>query len=269
MTKTQKLIKEQRPTVDVFLELLDARAPAACRNPLLDELIGDKPRVIILNKIDIADPTVTALWKRHFETQPATRVVLVSSKERQNLGNIPQASQELLQSLGKSKSKLGSLRAMIVGIPNVGKSTLINALSRGHKASVAPKPGHTRGLQNIRVNDDFELVDTPGILWHKFDDPLVGQRLAMLGAIKDDIYDFHYIAMLTIDFLMERYPQALRARYKLSGTETEAGAVLAEIGRKRGYLVKGGDIDIDRSCINLMNDLRNGSLGRISLEIPT
>lgn len=266
MTKTQKLIQENRPSVDVFLELVDARAPASCRNPLLDELIGNKPRVIILNKIDVADPVVTTLWQRSFEKRANTRVVLISSKEKQNLGSIVATSQELVGKFVKVRPS--SIRAMIVGIPNVGKSTLINALARGHKASVAPKPGHTRGIQKIRLSDDFELLDTPGILWHKFDDPAVGQRLAMLGAIKDDIYEFQAVALLTIDFLMAHYPTALAARYRLSGSQTEANAILEEIGRKRGYLLKGGIVDIERSCINLMNDLRTGLLGRISLERP-
>jgi ribosome biogenesis GTPase A len=155
---------------------------------------------------------------------------------------------------------------MIVGIPNVGKSTLINALSHGKKASVAPKPGHTRALQKINISETFELLDSPGILWHKFDDEQTGQRLAMLGAIKDDVYDFSVIVHLTIAFLLEHYPNALPERYRLTTTTNDPEAILEEIGRKRGYLIKGGGIDMERTYTNLMNDFRTGALGRISLE---
>jgi ribosome biogenesis GTPase A len=266
MTTTHKLIQEQRHTVDVFLELLDARAPLACRNPLLDSLIGDKPRVIILTKTDLADPVLTERWQKHLAGQPLTRVVPVSSKERQNLGMISRAAEELVRSL-RPNSK-GPIRAMIVGIPNVGKSSLINALVRSHKTSVAPKPGHTKGLQKIKLSEQFELVDTPGMLWHKFEDMTVGERLAMLGAIKDDVYDFHAICLMTIDFLSLHYPAALAARYHLDKLEGDAPAILEAIARKRGYIVKGGHFDQERACTNLMNDFRSGALGRISLEQP-
>lgn len=266
MTKTQKLIKENLQYVDVFLELVDARAPFSSRNPLLNELIINKPRVIILTKMDLADPSVTARWKETFENDANTRVILVSAKERKNISSIPQVCLELIKSLKANPPK--SIRAMIVGIPNVGKSTLINALTNAHKASVAPKPGHTRGLQNIRLNPQFELIDSPGILWHKFEDMAVGQRLAMLGAIKDDVYDFHALCLMTIEFLTANYPKALVERYKLSGTKTFPDDIIEEIAQKRGYILSGGVLDLDRAFTAVMNDLRLGTLGRISLEKP-
>lgn len=266
MANTTKMIKEQRGKVDVFLELLDARAPLSCRNPLLDELIGDMPRVIVLTKSDLADPQVTQAWAKRFGGRPATRVVQVSAPAKQNLGAIPATCIDLVKSLKPKKE--GPVRGMIVGIPNVGKSTLINALARSKKASVAPKAGHTKGPQKITISEQFELVDTPGLLWHKFEDPIVAERLAMLGAIKDDIYDFHGICLLSLEFLADRYPATLAARYRLASVEEEAAALLEEIARKRGYLVKGGGIDIERTCTTLMNDLRGGALGRISLEKP-
>ncbi len=265
MTKTTKLIKDSRSSVDVYLELLDARAPISTRNPLLDQLIGDKARVVILNKIDIADSMTTTAWKARLEQEVNTRVVLVSSKERLNLAAIVLACQQATKSKVKS---LATVRAMIVGIPNVGKSTLINALCHGHKVSVAPKPGHTKTLQKIRLSENFELVDSPGILWHKFDDPLTGQRLAMLGAIKDDVYDFSIIVDLTISFLLEHYPTALKERYKLTGLDNNSQSIIQEIGNKRGFLVKGGLIDLERTQIMLMNDFRSGALGKFSLEHP-
>jgi ribosome biogenesis GTPase A len=266
MANTKKLIQEQRGKVDVFLELLDARAPLSCRNPLLDELMGEKPRLVVLNKADLADPDVTAAWKRHFDALPATRALLVSSKERQGTGSIPQAAAALAKAARPNHT--GPVSAMIVGIPNVGKSTLLNALTKRKIASVAPKPGHTRGPQRVRISDDFELVDTPGLLWHKFDDRAAAERLAMLGAIKDDVYDFHAICLMAIDFLTARYPKALAERYKLAASGEEAAAVLEEIGKRRGCVVKGGGIDIGRACDILMGDLRSGALGRFSLENP-
>ncbi len=266
MTKTKNLILENRDKVDVFLELLDARAPFSCRNPLLAELIARRPRVVILNKIDLADPNVTALWKKHFEAQAETTVVPVSSKERKNLVAITTACEELC----RDKQWFGNrpIHGMIVGIPNVGKSTLINALSGSHKVGVAPKPGHTRGIQKIKVNERFELLDTPGILWHKFEDMRVGQRLAMLGAIKDDVYDFVGLTLDTINYLLTEYPERLNDHYKLNPDSRDAAQTLEAIGRRRGHLVKGGTIDLERSCQLIMSDLRCGELGRFSLERP-
>lgn len=266
MTKTQKMIIENRDIVDVFLEVVDARAPLSCRNPLLDKLIGEKARVIILNKTDLADPAVTDAWKRHFDAKPDTRAVLVSSKERQNVSRIVPECRDLIESLGRKKPIM--TRAMIVGIPNVGKSTLINALVGQNKVSVAPKPGHTRSVQRIRLADDFELLDSPGILWHKFEDMEVGKRLAMIGAIKDDVYDFYSVTLETIRFLAERHPDAVSARYRLDAIPEGAEATLEEIGRKRGCVLKGALIDLERAAGIVMNDFRSGALGRLSLERP-
>ena len=179
MLKTQRLIQEHRAQVDVFLEVVDARAPRATSNPLLDELIAGKPRVVLLNKVDLADPQVTSSWKTWYEALPDTKAVLISCKARRNLPAIARAMQDLCRD--KKWFGLRKIRGMIVGVPNVGKSSLINALAGGKKASVAPKPGHTRGLQRIAVNDAFDLFDTPGILWHKFEDPGVGAPSGILG----------------------------------------------------------------------------------------
>ncbi len=179
MLKTQRLIQEHRSQVDVFLEVVDARAPLATSNPLLDELLGDKPRVVLLNKIDLADPRVTSAWKAWYEARPETRAVLISCTQRKNLPAISQAVNDLCRE--KKWYGLRKVRGMIVGVPNVGKSSLINALIGGKKASVAPKPGHTKGLQRINISDKFDLFDTPGILWHKFEDPRCGAAAGVFG----------------------------------------------------------------------------------------
>lgn len=270
MLKTQRLIQEHRSQVDVFLEVVDARAPQATANPLLDELLGDKPRVVLLNKIDLADPRVTSAWKSWYESRPDTRAVLISCKERKNLPAISQAVNELCKD--KKWYGLRKVRGMIVGVPNVGKSSLINALVGGKKASVAPKPGHTKGLQRMNISDKFDLFDTPGILWHKFEDPVVGLRLAFLGSVKDEILSVSDLVRELIVRLSELYPQAFASLWPdtVAGVETEE-QVFDRLGgwaKKRGMLAKGGEIAWDRAYQTLLSDYRTGKLGRFSLERP-
>jgi ribosome biogenesis GTPase A len=272
MLKTQRLIQEHRSQVDAFLEVVDARAPLATANPLLDELLGDKPRVVLLNKIDLADPRVTSAWKTWYEARPDTRAVLISCKERKNLPAINQAVQDLCRD--KKWFGLRKVRGMIVGVPNVGKSSLINALIGGKKASVAPKPGHTKGLQRINISDKFDLFDTPGILWHKFEDPVVGLRLAFLGSVKDEILSVSDLVRELIVTLTGLYPQAFAAYWPeavKTGEETEE-QVFARVeawARKRGMLAKGGEVAWDRAYQALLADFRTGKLGRFSLERPS
>jgi len=270
MLKTQRLIQEHRSQVDVFLEVVDARAPLATANPLLDELLGDKPRVVLLNKIDLADPRVTAAWKAWYEARPETRAVLISCKERKNLPAISQAVNELCA--GKKWFGLRKVRGMIVGVPNVGKSSLINALVGGKKASVANKPGHTKGLQRINISEKFDLFDTPGILWHKFDDPAVGLRLAFLGSVKDEILSVSDLVRELVVNVTQLYPQAFAGLWAeavgAGDPEAEVFARIEAWGRKRGMLAKGGEVDWDRAFQALLSDFRGGKLGRFSLERP-
>lgn len=269
MLKTQRLIQEHRSQVDVFLEVVDARAPLATANPLLDELLGDKPRVVLLNKIDLADPRVTSAWKAWYEARPETRAVLISCKERKNLPAISQAVDELCR--GKKWYGLRKVRGMIVGVPNVGKSSLINALVGGKKASVANKPGHTKGLQRINISEKFDLFDTPGILWHKFDDPLVGLRLAFLGSVKDEILSISDLVRELVVRITALYPQAFATLWDQPVTEDSGEEVFARLeawGKKRGMLAKGGEVDWERSFQALLSDFRGGKLGRFSLERP-
>lgn len=274
MLKTQRLIQEHRAQVDVFLEVVDARAPLATANPLLDELLGNKPRVVLLNKTDLADPRVTSAWKAWYESRPETKAVLISCKERKNLPAIQQAVDELCR--GKKWYGLRKIRGMIVGVPNVGKSSLINVLAGGKKASVANKPGHTKGLQRINVSEKFDLFDTPGILWHKFDDPAVGLRLAFLGSVKDEILSISDLVRELVVSVSGLYPQAFASLWEqpipagVSGTEA-GEPVFARIeawGKRRGMLAKGGEVDWDRAFQALLSDFRAGKLGRFSLERP-
>jgi ribosome biogenesis GTPase A len=272
MLKTQRLIQEHRGQVDVFLEVVDARAPLATANPLLDELLGDKPRVVLLNKIDLADPRVTSAWKAWYEARPDTRAVLISCKERKNLPAISAAVNELCK--GKKWYGLRKVRGMIVGVPNVGKSSLINALVGGRKASVAPKPGHTKGLTRMNISDKFDLFDTPGILWHKFDDPAVGLRLAFLGSVKDEILQVSDLVRELVVALTSAYPQAFASYWPdpvRVGEESDE-AVFGRIeawGKRRGMLAKGGEVAWDRAYQALLSDFRTGKLGRFSLERPS
>ncbi len=271
MLKTQRLIQEHRSQVDVFLEVVDARAPFATSNPLLDELLGDKPRVVLLNKIDLADPRATSAWKAWYEQRPETRAVLISCKERKNLPAISHAVNELCKD--KKWFGLRKVRGMIVGVPNVGKSSLINALVGGKKASVAPKPGHTKGLQRMNISEKFDLFDTPGILWHKFEDPSVGLRLAFLGSVKDEILSVSDLVRELVVTLSALYPQAFSSYWAdpVKGLEESEEQVFGRIeawGRKRGMLAKGGEVAWDRAYQALLSDFRTGKLGRFTLERP-
>jgi ribosome biogenesis GTPase A len=271
MLKTQRLIQEHRSQVDCFLEVVDARAPQATANPLLDELLGDKPRVVLLNKIDLADPRVTAAWKAWYESRPDTRAVLISCKERKNLPAISQAVNELCKD--KKWYGLRKVRGMIVGVPNVGKSSLINALVGGKKASVANKPGHTKGLQRINISDKFDLFDTPGILWHKFEDPAIGLRLAFLGSVKDEILSVSDLVRELVVTLTRLYPQAFAGLWPeavqvLEETEQQVFDRIGAWALKRGMLAKGAEVDWDRAFAAILADFRGGKLGRFSLERP-
>jgi ribosome biogenesis GTPase A len=268
MLKTQKLIEEYRDKVDVFFEVVDARAPLSTSNPLLDKLLGSRPRVVVLNKVDLADPWITAEWKRWYESKPETRVALISCKERKNLPTIMKEAEEFFRHkrwFGERK-----IQAMIVGVPNVGKSSLINALSGGRKASVAPKPGHTKGIQRINCGERLALLDTPGILWHKFEDPEVGVRLAMLGAVKDEILETSDLCERITDFLRRDYPAMAAEYFRMDQTQPDEGTVdcLERWGRKRGMLVKGGLVAWDRVYQTLLAEFRTGRICRFSLESP-
>ncbi len=264
MLKTQRLIQENLSKVDVFFEVVDSRAPLATSNPLLEKLIQGKPRVVLLNKIDLCDSHILALWRQWWDARPETLSVPISCKERKNLPALRVAAERACRQ--KKWFGLRRIRAMIVGVPNVGKSTLINSLSGGHKASTAPKPGHTKGLQRINT-EAFDLVDTPGILWHKFEDASVGIKLALLGSIKDEILSTLDLAAELYRFLTNEYPKASERLFGPLNFDNPWDPLEAW-GRRQGMLKHGGEVDIERLAQTLLAQFRTGKLGRFTLEKP-
>ena len=272
MKKARELVEENLKLVDVVVELLDARIPAASANPMLREIIGDKPRVVALNKRDLADENMTRRWLEHFRAKkiPAVALDTVSGKGMKELLTLIEREAkyrtERLVSKGVAARKA---RVMILGIPNVGKSSLINRLAGAAKAKTADKPGVTRAKQWIRIGADVDLLDTPGILWPKFEDPRVGLKLAFTGAVNDEIYDLESVAHLLLATLRRDHQERLQERFKFKEAlpETTEGLMDA-IGRKRGCLLKGGRIDFEKVQHILLAEFRMGKFGKISLDVP-
>ena len=275
MAKTKRMIQEQLKLVDVVIELVDARMPISSRNPLLDQLVGDKkPRIIILNKEDLADPQRTAYWINQFNQQSGYRAFAFNATigKKQLISRLKEALLELTKEKRERMAQKGvrkqTIRCMIVGIPNVGKSTFINILVGKKAAQTGDKPGVTRGTQWIRLDEDLELLDTPGILWPKFEDEEVGLRLAVTGAINDDVFDHDEAALKLLIFLQKRYPRQLQERFKLTEEDLaqEPLYILEQIGRNRGCLLKGGRIDYGKVSKGILIDFRQAKIGRITLE---
>lgn len=270
MKKAQRLIEENLKLVDVVIELLDARIPASSANPMLKEIIGKKPHMIVLNKSDLADAAATKRWLAYFRDR-GIRAVSVDSVKGRGMKQLVREAEELARpQTEKFVNKGGRARAarcMILGIPNVGKSSLINRLAGAARAKTADKPGVTRAKQWIKIGSNLDLLDTPGILWPKFEDPAVGLKLAFTGAINDDIYDREQVTALLMDVMRRDYPERIRERFRLQGELPAGGLELLEcIGRKRGCLVKGGRIDMDKAQNIVLNEFRAGKLGLITLD---
>lgn len=267
MNKTRRLIKENLTKVDVVIEILDARAPESSRNPIMDELTGSKPRLVVLNKADLADPAVTDKWMAYYGEERSRQLpVAVSSKTGENLKVIAKGCRQLCE--GAKWIERRPVRAMIVGIPNVGKSTVINTLAGRKKAAVGNKPGVTRDMQRLNISDSLQIYDTPGILWPKFEDQAIGFKLALLGSIKDTILLLDEISMKGLEYMTIKYPERIKERYKLEELPADPLELIELIGRKRGCLVSGGDIDYEKAVNIFLIDLRQGMLGRFSLESP-
>jgi ribosome biogenesis GTPase A len=265
MSKARREIADAIQGFDVIIEVLDARLPAASANPILQQLLRHKPCIKVLNKNDLADPAVTKLWVKHFEQQAGVRALPLEAKSRLEVGRIP----KLCRTLAPHRGKPGKpLRAMVVGIPNVGKSTLINTLAGRSIARVGDKPAITTCQQQIDLRNGIFLCDTPGLLWPDLRNQTAAYRLATSGAIGEGAFDTVDVGLFAAAFLAQRYPQLLAGRYKLAELPPTPLALIEEIGRRRGCLAGGGAIDRHRASELLLRELRAGMLGRISLEAP-
>ena len=272
MTKARRMMQEDIKLIDLVIELLDARVPFSSRNPDIDKMGRDKARLILLNKSDLADEKSNEAWVAFFEAKGYC-VRKINSRSGAGLKSINaavlEACHEKIERDKRKGIKNRPVRAMVVGIPNVGKSTFINAYAGKACAKTGNKPGVTKGKQWIRLNKNVELLDTPGILWPKFEDPEVGMRLAYTGAVKEDVIDTETLACHFMELLAKFYPQTLLERYKLEAPEGADGYDLLQLaGKKRGYLVSGGEVNIERMAKALMDDYRSGKLGRLTLESP-
>lgn len=272
MAKTRRLIGESLSLVDLAIELTDARIPQSSRNPELDKWLSDKPRIIILNKSDCADENITKQWIAYYNKQGICALMADCKSGRGVAGIIPAIKAQLADLLERRAAKgiAGKpLRVMVVGIPNVGKSSLINRLAGSKRAKVEDRPGVTRGRQWVKIGNELELLDMPGVLWPKFEDQTVGEHLAFTGAVKDDVVDIEWLAMRLLQLLNRDYPQLLKERYKVEAAEdTEAYDLLTMVGRKRGMLISGGEVNTERAAITVLDEYRSGKLGKISLEKP-
>lgn len=270
MTKARRAMQEDIKLIDVVIELVDARIPFSSKNPDIDEIAKNKSRIILLNKFDLADDKTTLLWKNWYEEQ-GFHVAFVNSKSGKGVKEVHSVILKACKEKIDRDRRRGIInrpvRAMIVGIPNVGKSTFINSFAGRACAKTGNRPGVTKGKQWIRLNKSVELLDTPGILWPKFDDQAVGLRLAFIGSIKDEILNIQELAMELIDFLTKHYPGILKERYQIQ-EENDKVKILEQIAEVRSCRIKGNELDYDKASSLIMDDFRNGKLGRVTLEIP-
>ncbi|MGB9679008.1 MAG: ribosome biogenesis GTPase YlqF [Thermoanaerobacteraceae bacterium] len=269
MAKTKKTIISNLKLIDIVYEVVDARIPLSSRNPIIDEIIGNKKRILILNKSDLSDNIVNDLWIIYFKKM-GIETSKINALSGLGISDLVQKTNKICSEIIKNKKSKGMiprLRVMILGIPNVGKSALINRLSGGKKAQTGDKPGITRKEQWIKTQY-FDLLDTPGILWPKFEDPMVGLMLALTGAIKDDILDIEELSFHLVGILKNKYKNILKTRYKIENTDKDNYEILKDIGKNRGCLLPGGDIDVNKAAKLLITDFRSGRMGNISLERP-
>ena len=272
MAKTRRLIKESLPFVDLVTEIVDARIPMSSSNPELKEMIGNKPRIVLLNKCDVADEKATAKWVEYYKKNGMYALPVDCRSGKGLNAYLPLVREVLKDKIQRNADKgmVGKpLRVMVVGIPNTGKSSFINKMAGRNRAKVADKPGVTRSNSWFAVGNGVELLDTPGVLWPKFEDKAVGDKLAFIGSVKDEILDVEVLAMRLINVLKNGYCDRISERFKITGFEDkEDYEILEIIGRKRGMLISGGEIDTERAAIMLLDEYRGGKLGRLTLDIP-
>ena len=271
MTKTRRQIEADLKQVDAVCEIVDARIPMSSRNPDIDAICGSKPRIIVLNRMDLADPNATKKWSAYFKSK-GMAVIATDCKSRKGIADFTPAARIACAEKLERDAKRGMnrpLRVMVVGIPNVGKSTLINQISGRKGAKAENRPGVTRGKQWVTVDSGLQLLDTPGILWPKFEDPEVGMMLAYTGAVKEGVIDIEELACRLMELPNKYYPQTLLDRYKVEAPEGTPGWELVEMaGRKRGYLISGGAVNTERMSKMLLDEFRGGKLGKFTLEMP-
>ena len=274
MAKTRRLMKANLPLVDVVVEITDARVPASSRNPEMKNLVGGKPRVVVLNKCDMADEALTAEWIEYYRAN-GVKAIAMDCRSGKGLNKLVPTVKEVMKKELEKRAAKGMegkpIRIMVVGIPNVGKSSFINRVAGGKRTKVEDRPGVTRGKQWVTLEKGIDLLDMPGVLWPKFDDKTVGEHLAFTGAIKDDILDTELLAMRLADLLNREWHSLLCERYKLTDEETadiEPYDLLSLIGAKRGMKVSGGDVTTERAAAMLLDEFRGGKIGRITLEMP-
>jgi len=270
MTKARRMMEENIKLIDLVIEVVDARIPMSSRNPDIDNLAKNKARLILLNKSDLSDERLNAVWIDYFKSQ-GFFVLKINSRTgagiKQINATVAEACKEKIERDKKKGIMNRPVRAMVVGIPNVGKSTFINSYAGKACAKTGNKPGVTKGKQWIRLNKNIELLDTPGILWPKFDNQEVGKRLAMIGSMNDEVIHLDELALDTIKYIMQAYPNNLNERYDVDENQ-EALQIMEEIAAKRGCLKRGGMVDYEKAALIIMDDYRSGRLGRITLESP-
>lgn len=270
MTKAKRMMEENIKLIDIVVELVDARIPLSSKNPDIDQLARNKYRMILLNKADLADPAANSQWEQYFQSQGFV-VAQINSKAGKGVKAIQGLIQEACKEKIERDRKRGILnrpiRAMVVGIPNVGKSTFINSFAGKACAKTGNKPGVTKGKQWIRLNKNLELLDTPGILWPKFEDQQVGMHLAMIGSMNDEVLNTEELSLRLIEFLAANYPGRLKDRYQCE-EQGKPLDILMEIAKNRGCLLKGQELNYEKASGILLDDFRNGKIGRISLEVP-
>lgn len=269
MAKAERKIKEQLGIVDAVAEIIDARIPISSRNPDLSRIIANKPRIVILNKCDMADSKATAEWINYYNSQGIAAVAL-DCRSGKGINKFSETVKKVLAGkleYYRSKGLVGKpLRVMVVGIPNVGKSTFINRIAGGNRAKAENRPGVTRGNQWFTIDKELELLDTPGVLWPKFEDATVGEHLAFTGAVKDNVIDTLLLAVKLCEFLSVNYNELIEQRYKINTENKDAYEIFCEIGKKRGFLIRGGETDEDRTANMLLEEFRNCKLGNITIE---
>ena len=271
MAKTRRMIQSNLSLVDGVVEILDARIPESSRNPEMDRLVKGKPRMFVLNKADMADDNAIAKWLNYYKSKGFT-AIKISCKSGNGLKNfLPAVKEQMLSELMARRREKGienaPLRLMIVGIPNAGKSTFINRMAKSKKAKAEDRPGVTRTKQWVKLGDNVEMLDMPGVLWPKFEDQSAARKLAFTGAVKDDILDIEALASLLLENLAVNYPDSLMERYKID-SEGTGFELLEKLGRKRGMLISGGEVNTERAAITLLDEFRSGKLGNITLELP-